>query len=282
MLGRKTIGPMRTLNRSAAISRRAALGVLMTAASAGRHAAALPALKADELVQFRVELPVDLHELAGRVRVAKVAVATPAAFDRAQPWRVLIVNATSDPGFQSSRDLMMAYRSAAVGAGWVALAAVPDTEVPQEEDLLPLRYALASVAMDAVNPQWRDAGRAGLAFAGFSGGAKYAGWLAALFATQRAHVAGIFLSGVNEEPVATSARQLKVLDDEYRSVPVFLQAGRSDSVATPSHHREIRAELLRRGFRSVRLEFAEVGHRVDATWLPTALDWFAASEASRR
>ena len=153
MLGRKTIGPMRTLNRSAAISRRAALGVLMTAASAGRHAAALPALKADELVQFRVELPVDLHELAGRVRVAKVAVATPAAFDRAQPWRVLIVNATSDPGFQSSRDLMMAYRSAAVGAGWVALAAVPDTEIwdptrtarekpNTDSNLLPLEMSL--------------------------------------------------------------------------------------------------------------------------------------------
>ena len=274
---------MRSLNQAAAtISRRAALGVLITVTTAGRRAAALPALKADELVQFRVELPVDLHELAGRVRVARVAVATPASFDPAQPWRVLIVNATSDPGYQSSRELMTAYRSGAVGAGWVALAADPDTEVSQDEDLLSLRYALASVAMDAVHPHWRDAGQATLAFAGFSGGAKYAGWLAALFATQRARVIGIFLSGVNEEPVATAARQFKVLDEDYRSVPVFLQAGRSDTVATPNRHREIRAELLRSGFRSVRLEVVEVGHKVDATWLRTALEWFATSEANRR
>jgi predicted esterase len=273
---------MRTSSQSAAISRRAALGVLMTAATAGRHAAALPALKADDLAQFRVELPADLHELAGKVRVARVAVATPPAFDPAQPWRVLIVNATSDPGYQSSRELMTAYRSAAAGAGWVAVAADPDTEVAQDEDTLFLRYALASVALDAVLPRWRDAGQAGLAFAGFSGGAKYSGWLAALFSTQRARVIGIYLSGVNEETVATAARQLKVLDDEYRAVPVFLQAGRSDTVATPARHREIRAELLRRGFGSVRLEFTEVGHRVDATWLRTALEWFASSEVSRR
>ena len=98
------------LNPLAAISRRAVLGVLMTVTTAGRPAIALPALKADELVQFRVEIPVDLHSLAGAVRVARVAVATPATFDAAQPWRVLIVSATSDPGYQSSRALMTAYR----------------------------------------------------------------------------------------------------------------------------------------------------------------------------
>ncbi|HET7524770.1 MAG TPA: hypothetical protein VFK10_02400 [Burkholderiaceae bacterium] len=254
----------------------------MTAAIAGRAAAALPELKADELVQFRVEVPADLHELAGAVRVAKVAVATPTAFDPAQPWRVLIVNATSDLGYQSSRQLMTAYRSAVTGAGWVALAADPDTEVAQRDDSLTLRYALASAALDAVHPRWRDAGRATLAFAGFSGGAKYSGWLAALFATQGARVAGIFLSGVNEDPVAAAARKLKVLDEEFLSVPVFLQAGRSDTVATPDRHRDIMAELRRGGFRSVRLEVVEGGHRVDATWLPAALEWFAASEVSRR
>lgn len=254
----------------------------MTATTAGRPALALPALKPDELVEFRVELPVEFQSVVGEVRVARVAVATPATFDPMQPWRVLIVSATSDPGHQSSRALMTAYRSAAAGAGWIALAADPDTEVAQSEHSPALRFVLASVALDAVLPQWREPGRSTLAFAGFSGGAKYAGWLAALFTTQGARVAGIFLSGVNEERVATAAMQLKVLDEGYRSVPVFLQAGRSDPVATAARHREIRAELLRRGFRSVRLEFVEGGHRVDANWLPTALEWFAASEVGRR
>ncbi|HEX6703726.1 MAG TPA: hypothetical protein VF169_03115 [Albitalea sp.] len=274
---------MLTLNPSAPISRRAVLGVLVSVTTAGRPAAAPAALKADELAELRVELPVDVQKLVGGVRVAKVAVATPTAFDPAQPWRVLIVNATSDLGHQSSRQLMTAYRPAAAGAGWVALAADPDREVAQRDDSLSLRYALAAAALDAVHPLWREAGRATLAFAGFSGGAKYSGWLAALFASQRAaRVAGIFLSGVNEEPVATAARQFKVLDDDFRSMPVFLQAGRSDAVATPERHREIMAELRRLGFRSLRLEVVEGGHRVDATWLQTALEWFARSDTTRR
>jgi predicted esterase len=162
------------------------------------------------------------------------------------------------------------------------LAADPDIEVAQRDDSLSLRYALAGVALDAVHPQWQDPGRAALAFAGFSGGAKFSGWLAALFASQHARVSGIFLAGVNEEPVAAAARQLKVLDEGYLSIPVFLQAGRLDTVATPDRHREILAELRRRGFRSLRLEVVEGGHRVDATWLPAALEWFAASEVGRR
>jgi len=128
----------------------------------------------------------------------------------------------------------------------------------------------------------RSRRRAALAFAGFSGGAKVSGWLAALFASQHARVSGIFLAGVNEEPVAAAARQLKVLDEGYLSIPVFLQAGRLDTVATPDRHREILVELRRRGFRSLRLEVVEGGHRVDATWLRAALEWFAASEVGRR
>jgi len=274
---------MRALNASAVLSRRAALGVVIAATTAARRAAAdVPTLKADELVELRVELPADRQGLAGKVRVARVTVATPAAFDPGQPWRVLVVNATSDPGYQSSRALMTAYRAAATAAGWVVLAADPDSEVAQAEDSLTLRYALASTALDAVHARWRDAGQATLAFAGFSGGAKYSGWLAALFTTQGARVGGLFLAGVNEEPVATAAQKLKVLDDGYRSIPVFLQAGRRDTVAPPDKHREILDELRKRGFRALRLEVVEGGHRVDATQLQAALEWFAASDDARR
>src|SRR5262245_14368568 len=139
---------MLDLNASVGISRRAALGVLLTATTAARRAAALPPLKADGLFEFSVEIPADVQGLVGGVRAAKVAMATPTAFDPAQPWRVVIINATSDVGYQSSRALMTAYRSAAASAGWVALAADPDTEVAQRDDSLSLRYALARVALD--------------------------------------------------------------------------------------------------------------------------------------
>ncbi len=272
---------MRALEHRLAVSRRAALRVLLAAAAGDACAAAAPPLQAGALAEFRVELPVALHRLAGPVRVAHVAVATPPAFDAALPWPVLIVCATSDPGHQSSRQLMTAYRASAAAAGWVALAADPDPDVEQDEDTLSMRFALLRAALAAVQPLWRDAGRSPLAFAGFSGGAKYAGWLAALFASQRSRVAGIFLSGVNEDPVAQAARQLGVLDDAFLAVPVFLQGGRADTVATPARHRALEAELRERGFRSLRLGLVPGAHGVDATWLQAALEWFAAGEAIR-
>lgn len=260
-----------------ALTRRHALLALAAAAASGARADALAPLAPDSWAEARVAIPAGLHRLAGPARIAEVAVATPPAFDATRAWPVLIVNATSDSGHQSSRQLLAAYRAAAGSAGWVALAADADPAVSSRDDTLSLRYALARTALAAVQPLWRDAGQAALAFAGFSGGAKYAGWLAALFASQHARVAGVFLSGVNEDPLAAAAREFGVLDEGFRATPVVLQGGRDDTVATPDQHREVERKLREARFRAVRLEWVDGGHRVDAARLPAALAWFAAS-----
>lgn len=270
--------------RAGLVSRRAALGALLGAAAvAGSEATGLRALEAGAVTSFRIEIPQSLHRLAGMVRIARVAVATPPAFDATRSWPLLLVSATSDAGHASSRRLLMAYSEAVAAAGWVALAADPDPEVEPFDDTVSMRFALLRSALAAVQPLWRDAGLASpLAFAGFSGGAKYSALLASLFASQKARVAGIFLSGVNEEHLLSSARRLDVLDDAFRAVPVVLQGGLEDRVATPDQHRAIARELQEGGFQSVRLQFVPGGHRVDATGLPAALEWFAAQAAGRK
>ncbi|HJV70974.1 hypothetical protein [Ideonella sp.] len=229
------------------------------------------------MARFAVELPGALRQFAGAASVqrALVDVALPARFDAARSWPVLLVNATSDPGHQSSRALAQAYRSAATAAGWVVIAADPEPAVSQEDDRLTLRFALASAALAALQLHWPQADRAPLALAGFSGGAKYSGWLAALLARQGRRVVGVYLAGINEEPLEAAARQLGVFDDRFRRVPVFLQGGLKDRVATPARHRRLQAELLGAGFTQVRLEFAEGGHEIDAEPLSRALAWFA-------
>lgn len=260
-----------------ALTRRHALLALAATAASGVRADALPPLAPGAWAEARVAIPAGLHRLAGPARIAQVAVATPPEFDATRAWPVLIVNATSDTGHQSSRQLMAAYRAAATAAGWVALAADPEPAVALRDDTLSLRYALARTALAAVQPLWRDAGQPALAFAGFSGGAKYAGWLGALFASQRARVAGVFLSGVNEDPLAAAAREFDVLDESFRAMPVVLQGGRDDTVATPAQHRAVERTLREARFRAVRLEWVDGGHRVDASGLQAALAWFAAS-----
>jgi predicted esterase len=258
------------------VSRRGLVAAAAFGAAGVRAADAPPALQPGALVQFRAPWPAPMQRLAGRADAARVAVATPPSFDAARTWPLLVVNATSDRGHQSSRRLLGVYRAAAAAAGWVALAADPEPDVPSEEDSLSLRFALARIALAVVQPLWKDAAQAPVAFAGFSGGAKYAGALTALFASQGRRVGGVFLAGVNEEPLVSAARRIGRLDDTLRAVPVFLQAGRADRIAPPQRHEALRDELREAGLKHVRLEFVDGGHEPDATWLQAALAWFVA------
>lgn len=234
-----------------------------------------------EPAELRVGLSAEWRQLAGRggsptkAEQALVTMVLPQGFDATREWPVLIVNATSDRGYSSSRALMQAYRAAAGAAGWVIVAADPEPAVSQGDDLLQLRYVLGHAALAAVKPMWKGAERPRIALAGFSGGAKYAGWLAALFRSRGAQVAGVYMAGVNTNALGEAAKQFGVLDDAMRAVPVFLQGGLKDRVATPAQHRGIEDDLRAAGFKRVRLEFVPGPHAVDATPLQGALEWFA-------
>jgi predicted esterase len=81
----------------------------------------------------------------------------------------------------------------------------------------------------------------------------------------------------------SAARQFKVLDETFRGIPIFLQSGEKDEIATPADHRSVHDELKREGFRRIRVEYFRGPHVVDAGPLRTALDWFRelAVEAGR-
>lgn len=240
-----------------------------------------PPLVPGDVIELRVAVPAVLHGLAGAVRIARMTALVPRHFDARRNAPVLVVSATSDAAHASSRRLLETYRAAAAGAGWVALAADPDVPVEPQADTLSMRFALVRTALAALRPRWPGGASPPLAFAGFSGGAKYAGWLAALFAQQRERLAGLYLAGINEEVVVDAAQRLQVLDDAYRAVPVLLQAGRDDDVAPPERHRVALSALNDAGFRAVRLELVDGPHAPNAAALPDALAWFAAQWRER-
>ena len=229
--------------------------------------------------EFSVELPQELRQIAARggpspVAHALVTVAVPANFDATRSYPVMIISATSDPQYHSSRRLLGAYAEAAVAGGWILVAADPAEEVPVERDDVNLRYALNAAALAALESQWPEAGKAPLAFGGFSGGAKFSGWLAAAFARQGRAIAGIYLAGINSDTVVFAARHFSVLNESFSRTPVFLASGQNDKVATPADHRNIHDQLKRAGFSKVRIEYGASSHEVDPRSLQTALDWF--------
>ncbi len=252
---------------------------LLPALFVASTALAAPGLKAGGLNEFNVEMPRELRQMAGRgqlspVTHALVTVAVPANFDPARAWPVMVISATGDPGYDSSRQLLRAYAKTALEAGWLLVGADPAEEVSAEWNGIPLRFALNLTALAALQLKWAGAGRAPLAFGGFSGGSKNSGWLAAAFAGEGRDIIGIYLAGCNEDTVVAAARHFKVLNDTYRRIPVFLQSGDKDEVATPAEHWNVYDALKLAGFRNVRVESFPGPHVVYPALLRKALDWF--------
>jgi hypothetical protein len=254
-----------------------ALAVFLACIASSAFAAGL----APGFNDLKVELPAELRTMAGRGEVspvthALVTVAAPADFRPEDSRPVFVVSATSDRPWHSSRELMREYAGVALAHGWILVAADPAPAVTLAEDHTSLRVALNIAALAALRRQWPKGETAPLAFGGFSGGSKYTGWLAAAFASRGRTVIGVYQSGCNEDALLEAARHFGVLDVRFRKIPVFLQSGADDRVATPADHRRIASELTGAGFRNVRIASPPGGHEVTPATLGDALDWFEA------
>src|SRR6187549_1620941 len=81
--------------------------------------------------EYKVELPAELRRMASRgalspaVTHAAVTIAVPDKLAAETDAPVLVVSATSDTGYASSRRLLEAYSKVALENGWIAVAADP-------------------------------------------------------------------------------------------------------------------------------------------------------------
>jgi len=252
------------------------------ACAAGAGAEATLAIEPGKITEFRVELPSHLRELAGKNRLAPisealVAVAVPENFDAARPWPMLIVSASQDPGYNSSRELMRGFAQPALDAGWIVLAADPSPALTdQGDDTTGLRYALAKAALSGLARAWPDSTHWPIAFGGFSGGSKRSGALAFLTTVEGRAPIGMFLGGCTEPTPALSLEGYGKPLPDFLKVPVFLSSGDHDKIATPQEHRDVQRDLLAAGFKQVRLETYAGRHQLSASQVRTALEWFAA------
>jgi predicted esterase len=231
------------------------------------------------LSEFSVKLPDDLRKMAGRgqlspVTGALVSIGAPSNLDMAHEWPVLIISATSDPEFNSSRLLLRAYAEVALANGWIILAVDPLEKITVEQDDVAMRLALNTAALAVLKQQWPGTGASPLAFGGFSGGAKYSSWMAAAFFSQGRAVIGLYLAGINQDTLVPAAQTFNVMNAAFRRIPIYLQSAENDEVATPDAHREVASQLADMGFKNVRIEVFPGGHQVEPLPLKSALQWF--------
>jgi hypothetical protein len=250
--------------------------------SQAQGASAIPDIEPGKINELRIGLPELLRRFAGNSRLkpiteALVDVAVPENFDATREWPMLIVSASQDPGYNSSRELMRGFVKPALAAGWVVLAAdaaEPLTAI--EDDTTGMRFAVIQAGLAALKEKWPDSVHWPLAFGGFSGGAKRSGVLAFLATVEGRVPIGMFLGGCNEPTPAEMLDSYGRPLPQFLKVPVFLSSGSSDRIATPMQHREVERALARAGFTRIRLETYEGPHHLSQDNVRTALEWFAA------
>ncbi|MGI8819304.1 MAG: hypothetical protein ACR2ID_00280 [Chthoniobacterales bacterium] len=202
---------------------------------------------------------------------ALAVLAVPPGFTPSKSWPVLISISTSDAQRQNRTDLVDFYRESALAEGWLVLAG--DGPGQPQHDSGGWRAGTTLAALDALHRSFPGSEKWPVAVAGFSGGSKRAGTIAPLLALAGCRLAGIFLTGINEDRLSDGYRQFHP-GAAFLRTPIFLSSGRADQVATISAQQSVFASMQRTGFTRLRHEMFDQGHAVKRTQLRAALRWF--------
>jgi predicted esterase len=203
------------------------------------------------------------------VDFAKAALVVPENFDLRKPCRLLVV---SVPSGGSAIAAIQSYTNAALSEGWAVLAA-DGPRVSVEEDTIQRGWAILSSALDYLSRAWPMAKQWPMACAGFSGGAKRSGSVAAAMMKENYRIIGMFMGGCNEDRASQGSR-MYAPGGLFKAVPIFLSSGQQDPIAGPAQTLPVKQSLERSGFQFIRLETYAGGHRLDSDQLKLALQWF--------
>jgi predicted esterase len=194
-----------------------------------------------------------------------------------KPCPLLII---SVPSGSSALRWLPSITNTALNAGWAVLAA-DGPKVSQNDDTVQFGWAMLSSVTDQFTRTWPQSKQWPVACAGFSGGAKRSAAVAAALTREGWRVMGVFMGGCNED-FATVGLQLFQPGDRFKQTPFFLSNGTSDPIANPTHAATVAESMRRSGFRVLRLESYEGGHRQNNDHLTQALQWFKQSSTAHQ
>ena len=195
----------------------------------------------------------------------------PKGFDPSRPWPILIVTSTTDLDRTNPMDAPW-YRDAATKEGWVVLAT--DATIRPRADSLQWRLSMLTAGLQMIRNDWPQSAQWPVAFAGFSGGAKRSGILAAMLAKNSGlKICGIFLAGINSDRVTAAYKEYQP-QAEFLNTPIWISSGTADQIAPPGAQEGVYYSLKRTGFKDVRLEKFFGGHALKSAEIQRALHWF--------
>ena len=246
------------------------------AATAGSLTFAGVAFSPGSTVKVNVPLSAQEKSLAAQggnpVPPNAVAVlATPANFDPRKSWPVLVPCSTSDFKRQNRDDLIQFYRTVGLSEGWVLLAG--DGPQHARNDTAAWRGAMTLAAVDALHRSFSGSEKWPVACAGFSGGGKGVGYVAPLLAKNGCRIAGIYMTGANEDHLSDGYARIQP-GPNFLSTPIYISAGHDDRIATVEQQYNVAGSIKRTGFNRMRIGTFHGGHEVNDGQTSVALGWF--------
>jgi surfactin synthase thioesterase subunit len=227
-------------------------------------------------VKVNVPLSAQEKSLAGQggnvVPPNAVAVlVTPANFDPQKSWPVLIPCSTSDFKRQNRDDLVQFYRTVGLTEGWVLLAG--DGPQHARNDTAAWRGAMTLAAVHALYRSFPGSDKWPVACAGFSGGGKGVGYVAPLLARNGCRIAGIYMTGANEDHLSDGYARIQP-GANFLNTPIYISAGHDDRIATVEQQYTVAGSIKRTGFHRMRIGTFHGGHEVNDGQTSVALGWF--------
>jgi len=202
---------------------------------------------------------------------AVAMLATPSNFDPRKSWPVLVVCSTSDFKRQNRGDLVDFYRRVGLSEGWVVLAG--DGPQPARRDTGAWRGAMTLAALNALHRSFPGSDKWPIACAGFSGGGKGVGLVAPLLAKNGSRVAGIYITGANEDQLSEGYARVAP-GAGFLTTPIYISAGRDDRIATVEQQYNVAGSIKRTGFQRMKIGTFHGGHEVNDAQISIALHWF--------
>src|SRR5437588_3089063 len=202
---------------------------------------------------------------------AIAVLATPANFDPRKSWPVLVTCSTSDFKRQNRDDLVDFYRRVGLAEGWVLLAG--DGPQHARNDTAAWRGAMTLAAVGALHRSFPGSDKWPVGCAGFSGGGKGVGYVAPLLARNGCRIAGIYMTGANEDHLSDGYARIQP-GTSFLSTPIYISAGHDDRIATVEQQYTVAGSIKRTGFNRMRIGSFHGGHEVNDGQTSVALRWF--------
>jgi hypothetical protein len=202
---------------------------------------------------------------------AVAVLATPNNFDPRKSWPVLVICSTSYFKRQNRNDLADFYRRVGLAEGWVLLAG--DGPQHARSDTAAWRGAMTLAAIDALHRSFPGSEKWPIACAGFSGGGKGVGYIAPLLAKNGSRIAGIYITGANEDHLSDGYATIRP-GAGFLNTPVYISAGRDDRIATVEQQYTVAGSIKRTGFQRLKIGTFHGSHEVNDAQTSIALRWF--------